>query len=114
MNNSCYDGKLKHRLFDDGTEVMVPEISVHEIVSFELEPGSPDTTDNDDVFAVKMLNNGKRSNSSMMKHLERGCDHHQKSQYVTQVYVSGIDLGTSMACYTPVEFPGHQCPEIWR
>jgi len=56
MNNSCYDGKLKHRLFDDGTEVMVPEISVHEIVSFELEPGSPDTTDNDDVFAVKMLN----------------------------------------------------------
>lgn len=29
----------------------------------------------------------------------------KKSQYVTQVYVNGIDLGTSMACYTPVEFP---------
>ncbi len=29
----------------------------------------------------------------------------RKSQYVTQVYVNGIDLGTSMACYTPVEFP---------
>ncbi|MBA4410241.1 MAG: glycoside hydrolase family 2 TIM barrel-domain containing protein [Bacteroidota bacterium] len=29
----------------------------------------------------------------------------KKSQYVTQVFVNGIDLGTSMACYTPVEFP---------
>ncbi len=29
----------------------------------------------------------------------------KKSQYVSQVYVNGIDMGTSMACYTPVEFP---------
>lgn len=29
----------------------------------------------------------------------------KKSQYVTQVFVNGIDLGTSMSCYTPVEFP---------
>ncbi len=29
----------------------------------------------------------------------------RKSQYVTQVYVNGIDMGTSMECYTPVEFP---------
>ncbi len=29
----------------------------------------------------------------------------KKSQYVTQVYVNGIDMGTSIACYTPVEFP---------
>jgi len=29
----------------------------------------------------------------------------KKSQYVTQVFVNGIDLGSSMACYTPVEFP---------
>ncbi len=29
----------------------------------------------------------------------------KKSQYVTQVYVNGMDIGTSMACYTPVEFP---------
>src|ERR1035437_2809376 len=29
----------------------------------------------------------------------------KKSQYVTQVYVNGIDMGTSMACYPPVEFP---------
>lgn len=29
----------------------------------------------------------------------------KKSQYVTQVYVNGIDMGTSMECYTPVEFP---------
>jgi hypothetical protein len=29
----------------------------------------------------------------------------KKSQYVTQVYVNGFDLGMSMACYTPVEFP---------
>ena len=29
----------------------------------------------------------------------------KKSQYVTQVFVNGIDMGTSMACYTPVEFP---------
>jgi len=28
----------------------------------------------------------------------------KKSQYVTQVYINGIDMGTSMACYTPVEF----------
>ncbi len=28
-----------------------------------------------------------------------------KSQYVTQVFVNGMDIGTSMACYTPVEFP---------
>ncbi|MDR3057174.1 MAG: glycoside hydrolase family 2, partial [Prevotella sp.] len=29
----------------------------------------------------------------------------KKSQYVTQVYVNGIDIGSSMECYTPVEFP---------
>jgi hypothetical protein len=29
----------------------------------------------------------------------------KKSQYVTQVYMNGMDLGTSMACYTPIEFP---------
>jgi len=29
----------------------------------------------------------------------------KKSQYVTQVYANGMDMGTSMACYTPVEFP---------
>lgn len=29
----------------------------------------------------------------------------KKSQYVTQVYVNGFDMGTSMACYTPIEFP---------
>ncbi|MBW8334584.1 MAG: hypothetical protein K0M40_21395 [Prolixibacteraceae bacterium] len=28
----------------------------------------------------------------------------KKSQYVTQVYVNGMDMGVSMACYTPVEF----------
>jgi beta-galactosidase len=28
----------------------------------------------------------------------------KKSQYVTQVFINGIDMGTSMACYTPVEF----------
>ena len=28
----------------------------------------------------------------------------KKSQYVTQVYVNGMDMGTSVACYTPVEF----------
>jgi hypothetical protein len=29
----------------------------------------------------------------------------KKSQFVTQVYVNGMDMGTSMACFTPVEFP---------
>jgi len=29
----------------------------------------------------------------------------KKSQYVTQIYINGMDLGTSVACYTPVEFP---------
>jgi len=29
----------------------------------------------------------------------------KKSQYVTQVYVNGFDMGTTVACYTPVEFP---------
>jgi beta-galactosidase len=29
----------------------------------------------------------------------------KKSQYVTQVYVNGFDMGTSMSCYTPVEYP---------
>ena len=28
-----------------------------------------------------------------------------KSQYVTQVFVNGMDVGTSMECYTPIEFP---------
>jgi beta-galactosidase/beta-glucuronidase len=28
----------------------------------------------------------------------------KKSQYVTQVFVNGIDMGTSMSCYTPVDF----------
>ncbi|MFH1068675.1 MAG: glycoside hydrolase family 2 TIM barrel-domain containing protein [Candidatus Glassbacteria bacterium] len=28
-----------------------------------------------------------------------------KSKYVTRVYLNGIDLGRSIACYTPVEFP---------
>ncbi len=29
----------------------------------------------------------------------------KKSQYVTQVFVNGIDMGTSMECYTPIEIP---------
>ncbi len=29
----------------------------------------------------------------------------KKSQYVTQVYINGIDMGTSMECYTPIEVP---------
>jgi beta-galactosidase len=29
----------------------------------------------------------------------------RKSQYVTDVYVNGFDIGSSMACYTPIEFP---------
>ena len=29
----------------------------------------------------------------------------KKSQYVTEVYINGLDLGSSMACYTPIEFP---------
>lgn len=29
----------------------------------------------------------------------------KKSQYVTQVYINGMDMGTSVACYTPIEFP---------
>ena len=29
----------------------------------------------------------------------------KKSQYVTSVYVNGIEMGTSMSCYTPIEFP---------
>jgi len=29
----------------------------------------------------------------------------KKSQYVTQVYVNGIDMGISMDCYTPIEIP---------
>jgi beta-galactosidase len=29
----------------------------------------------------------------------------KKSQFVTQVYINGYDMGTSMACFTPVEFP---------
>ena len=29
----------------------------------------------------------------------------KKSQYVTQVYINGMDCGTSMECYTPIEFP---------
>lgn len=28
-----------------------------------------------------------------------------KSQYVTQVYVNGMDVGSSMSCYTPIELP---------
>lgn len=28
----------------------------------------------------------------------------KKSQYVTQVFVNGMDMGQSMACYTPIEF----------
>jgi len=28
-----------------------------------------------------------------------------KSMYVTQVFVNGMDAGTSISCYTPVEFP---------
>jgi len=29
----------------------------------------------------------------------------KKSQYVSQVYINGIDMGTSMECYTPIEIP---------
>jgi hypothetical protein len=29
----------------------------------------------------------------------------KKSQYVSQVYVNGIDIGASMECYTPIEIP---------
>lgn len=29
----------------------------------------------------------------------------KKSQYVTQIYINGMDIGASMSCYTPIEFP---------
>lgn len=29
----------------------------------------------------------------------------KKSKYVTQIFVNGMDAGTSMECYTPIEFP---------
>ncbi len=29
----------------------------------------------------------------------------KKSKYVTQVFVNGMDAGSSMECYTPIEFP---------
>lgn len=29
----------------------------------------------------------------------------KKSQYVTQIYINGMDAGNSMECYTPIEFP---------
>lgn len=29
----------------------------------------------------------------------------KKSQYVTQIYVNGMDVGSSMECYTPIKFP---------
>ncbi len=29
----------------------------------------------------------------------------KKSQFVTQIYINGMDAGTSMACFTPIEFP---------
>ncbi|MDR2563450.1 MAG: glycoside hydrolase family 2 [Prevotellaceae bacterium] len=29
----------------------------------------------------------------------------KKSQYVTQIFVNGIDVGSSVECYTPIEFP---------
>jgi hypothetical protein len=32
----------------------------------------------------------------------------KKSQYVTQVFINGFDLGSSVACYTPVEFRATQ------
>lgn len=32
----------------------------------------------------------------------------KKSKYVTQVYVNGMDAGTSMECYTPIELPVHK------
>lgn len=32
----------------------------------------------------------------------------KKSQYVTQVFINGHDVGTSVACYTPVEFRATQ------
>jgi beta-galactosidase len=28
-----------------------------------------------------------------------------KSKYVTSAYINGIDVGTSLACYTPIDFP---------
>lgn len=29
----------------------------------------------------------------------------KKSQFVTQIFINGMDAGTSMACFTPIEFP---------
>lgn len=29
----------------------------------------------------------------------------KKSQYVTQIYINGKDMGSSMECYTPMDFP---------
>jgi len=51
-----------------------------------------------------------RKNVFIPKSLEnkKGMITIKKSQYVTQVYINGMDLGTSMACYTPVEFPINQ------
>lgn len=49
-------------------------------------------------YRKTVLIDNEHENSSVLLRIK-------KSQYVTQVYVNGIDMGTSMECYTPIEIP---------
>ena len=65
---------------------------------------------NNSIFIISTIlpvTAGTGGKSSSLKELENkeGMITIKKSQYVTQVYINGMDMGTSMACYTPIEFP---------
>jgi hypothetical protein len=49
-------------------------------------------------YKKEVLMDVKHQNSKVLLRIK-------KSQYVTQVYVNGIDMGTSLECYTPIEIP---------
>jgi beta-galactosidase len=49
-------------------------------------------------YRKSMLIDKKHENSKVLLRI-------RKSQYVTQVYINGIDMGTSVECYTPIEMP---------
>jgi hypothetical protein len=89
--------------------VHLAEPKIEEYDKFFKRPGKAEAKDQHSVYNIDYTPRYSwyRKIVFIPKELEgkEGMITVKKSQYVTQIYVNGIDLGTSMACYTPVEFP---------
>lgn len=89
--------------------IHLAEPKIDQYDKFFKRPGKPESKEEFNLFNLDYIPhyNWYRKTVYIPKEMENreGMITIKKSQYVTQVYINGMDLGTSMACYTPIEFP---------